>query len=63
MSILPCVVLQWQTNRTTLESSGECVMEALRKVTAIAAAPGEAPPLAPDVANRCFQQLADSYEE
>uniref|UniRef100_A0A7N9ARJ8 Spermatogenesis associated 20 n=1 Tax=Mastacembelus armatus TaxID=205130 RepID=A0A7N9ARJ8_9TELE len=35
----------------------------LKKGTAIAANPGEAPPLATDVANRCFQQLANSYEE
>uniref|UniRef100_A0A667YUT3 Spermatosis associated 20 n=1 Tax=Myripristis murdjan TaxID=586833 RepID=A0A667YUT3_9TELE len=31
--------------------------------TAVAANPGESPPLAPDVANRCFQQLTHSYEE
>uniref|UniRef100_A0A8C4GSL2 Spermatogenesis associated 20 n=1 Tax=Dicentrarchus labrax TaxID=13489 RepID=A0A8C4GSL2_DICLA len=35
----------------------------LQKGTAVAANPGESPPLAPDVANRCFQQLAHSYEE
>uniref|UniRef100_A0A8C4FEM2 Spermatogenesis associated 20 n=1 Tax=Dicentrarchus labrax TaxID=13489 RepID=A0A8C4FEM2_DICLA len=34
-----------------------------QKGTAVAANPGESPPLAPDVANRCFQQLAHSYEE
>ncbi|CAL8380507.1 unnamed protein product [Gadus morhua 'NCC'] len=62
-TVLTRIMEQWQTNRTTLESSGERVMEALRKGSAIAAAPGEAPPPAPDVANRCFQQLAHSYEE
>uniref|UniRef100_A0A8C4GSJ9 Spermatogenesis associated 20 n=1 Tax=Dicentrarchus labrax TaxID=13489 RepID=A0A8C4GSJ9_DICLA len=39
------------------------ILEALKKGTAVAANPGESPPLAPDVANRCFQQLAHSYEE
>ncbi|CAL8304566.1 unnamed protein product [Lota lota] len=62
-TVLTRIMEQWQTNRSTLESSGERVMEALRKGTAIAANPGETPPLAPDVANRCFQQLAHSYEE
>uniref|UniRef100_A0A8C4F8C5 Spermatogenesis associated 20 n=1 Tax=Dicentrarchus labrax TaxID=13489 RepID=A0A8C4F8C5_DICLA len=46
-----------------LQSSGERILEALKKGTAVAANPGESPPLAPDVANRCFQQLAHSYEE
>ena len=59
-----CVhVMQWQSNRAALESSGEKVLEALRKGTAIAGQPGETPPPAPDVAHRCFQQLAHSYEE
>uniref|UniRef100_A0A4W4FI17 Spermatogenesis-associated protein 20-like TRX domain-containing protein n=1 Tax=Electrophorus electricus TaxID=8005 RepID=A0A4W4FI17_ELEEL len=31
--------------------------------TSISAHPGEAPPPAPDVAKRCLQQLAQSYEE
>jgi len=46
-----------------LESSGERVMDALRKGAAITAMPGETPPPAPEVADLCFQQLADSYEE
>ena len=54
---------QWQNNRPTLESSGERILDALKKGTALSAGPGESPPLAPDVANRCFQQLAHSYEE
>lgn len=54
---------QWQNNRPALESSGQRILEALKKGTAVAANPGESPPLAPDVANRCFQQLAHSYEE
>lgn len=54
---------QWQNNRASLESSGERILDALKKGTAVAANPGESPPLAPDVANRCFQQLAHSYEE
>lgn len=54
---------QWQNNRPTLESSGDRILEALKKGTAVAANPGASPPLAPDVANRCFQQLAHSYEE
>lgn len=44
-------------------SNGERILEALKKGTAIAADPGETPPSAPDVAKRCFQQLANSYEE
>lgn len=56
-------VLQWQNNRPALESSGERILDALKKGTAITADSGESPPLAPDVANRCFQQLAHSYEE
>uniref|UniRef100_A0A8C8HQV2 Spermatogenesis-associated protein 20-like TRX domain-containing protein n=1 Tax=Oncorhynchus tshawytscha TaxID=74940 RepID=A0A8C8HQV2_ONCTS len=36
---------------------------ALYKGTSIAANPGETPPPAHDVANRCFVQLAHSYEE
>uniref|UniRef100_A0A667Z2D0 Spermatosis associated 20 n=1 Tax=Myripristis murdjan TaxID=586833 RepID=A0A667Z2D0_9TELE len=39
------------------------ILDALKKGTAVAANPGESPPLAPDVANRCFQQLTHSYEE
>lgn len=54
---------QWQNNRPTLESSGDRILEALKKGTAVSASPGESPPLAPGVANRCFQQLARSYEE
>lgn len=54
---------QWQNNRTTLESSGQRILETLKKGTAVAANPGESPPLAPDVAESCFQQLANSYEE
>lgn len=38
-------------------------MEALRKGTEISASPGETLPFSPDVANRCYQQLAHSYEE
>lgn len=54
---------QWHNNRPALESSGDRILEALKKGTAVAATPGESPPPAPDVANRCFQQLAHSYEE
>ncbi|XP_016317193.1 spermatogenesis-associated protein 20 [Sinocyclocheilus anshuiensis] len=55
--------LQWRSNGETLESSGERVLEALRKGTEIFASPGETLPSGPDVANRCYQQLAHSYEE
>lgn len=54
---------QWQNNRPALESSGERILEALKKGTTINANPGETPPLAPDVAKNCFKQLANSYEE
>lgn len=54
---------QWQNNRPALESSGDRILEALKKGTAVAANPGESPPLAPDVAKNCFKQLANSYEE
>ncbi|XP_026172029.1 spermatogenesis-associated protein 20 isoform X3 [Mastacembelus armatus] len=63
MTVLTRIIEQWENNRPALESSGERILEALKKGTAIAANPGEAPPLATDVANRCFQQLANSYEE
>uniref|UniRef100_A0A673LIK3 Spermatogenesis associated 20 n=1 Tax=Sinocyclocheilus rhinocerous TaxID=307959 RepID=A0A673LIK3_9TELE len=53
----------WQSNGETLESSGERVLEALRKGKEISASPGETLPSGPDVANRCYQQLAHSYEE
>ncbi|XP_067285380.1 spermatogenesis-associated protein 20 [Pseudorasbora parva] len=62
-TVLLRVIEQWQSNRETLESSGERVLEALRKGTKISASPGETLPFAPDVANRCYQQLAHSYEE
>ncbi|XP_051969133.1 spermatogenesis-associated protein 20 isoform X2 [Xyrauchen texanus] len=62
-TVLLRVIAQWQSNRGNLESSGERVLEALRKGTAISASPGETPPFGPDVANRCFQQLVHSYEE
>lgn len=58
-SLLP----QWQNNRPSLESGGEKILSALKKGTSITANGGEGPPLAPDVADRCFQQLAHSYEE
>ncbi|XP_067100956.1 spermatogenesis-associated protein 20, partial [Osmerus mordax] len=62
-TVLTRITEQWQSNRAALESSGEKVLEALRKGTAIEGQPGETPPPAPDVAHRCFQQLAHSYEE
>lgn len=62
-TVLLRLLEQWQSNRETLQSSGERVLESLRKGTAISASPGETPPSSPDVANRCFQQLAHSYEE
>ncbi|XP_054913446.1 spermatogenesis-associated protein 20 isoform X4 [Poeciliopsis prolifica] len=62
-TVLMRIIEQWQNNRATLESSGERIIDALKKGTTITANPGESPPLAPDVANRCFQQLAHSYEE
>ncbi|KAI4873516.1 hypothetical protein NFI96_032599, partial [Prochilodus magdalenae] len=62
-TILLRIMEQWQNNRDALESSGERVVDALRKGTSISANPGETLPSGPDVANRCFQQLAHSYEE
>lgn len=62
-TVLLRIIEQWQNNRETLESSGERVLEALRKGTEISASPGETLPSGPDVANRCYQQLAHSYEE
>lgn len=55
--------IQWQNNREALESSGERVMDALRKATAISAHSEETLPSALDVAHRCFQQLSRLYEE
>ncbi|KAK1881565.1 Spermatogenesis-associated protein 20, partial [Dissostichus eleginoides] len=62
-TVLTRILQQWQNNRPALESNGEKILEALRKGTAVSANPGETPPSAPDVAQRCFQQLAHSYEE
>ncbi|CAM4710434.1 unnamed protein product [Leuciscus chuanchicus] len=62
-TVLLRIIEQWQSNRETLESSGVKVLEALRKGTEISASPGETLPFGPDVANRCYQQLAHSYEE
>lgn len=62
-TVLTRIMDQWHNNRPALESSGDRILEALKKGTAVAATPGESPPPAPDVANRCFQQLAHSYEE
>ncbi|TDG98376.1 hypothetical protein EPR50_G00217480 [Perca flavescens] len=62
-TVLTRITEQWQNNRPTLESSGERILESLKEGTAVAANPGESPPAAPLVANRCFQQLAHSYEE
>ncbi|XP_071317937.1 spermatogenesis-associated protein 20 isoform X2 [Trachinotus anak] len=62
-TVLTRITEQWQNNRPALESTGERILEALKKGTTIAANPGESPPLATDVANRCFQQLVHSYEE
>ncbi|XP_034414801.1 spermatogenesis-associated protein 20 isoform X3 [Cyclopterus lumpus] len=62
-TVLNRIIEQWQNNRPALESSGERILEALKKGTAIAANPGEGPPPAPAVSSRCFQQLAHSYEE
>ncbi|XP_075889936.1 spermatogenesis-associated protein 20 isoform X3 [Nelusetta ayraudi] len=62
-TVLMRIIDQWQNNRPALESNGEKILEALKKGTALAADPGETPPLAPDVAKRCFHQLAKSYEE
>uniref|UniRef100_A0A669D4Z7 Spermatosis associated 20 n=1 Tax=Oreochromis niloticus TaxID=8128 RepID=A0A669D4Z7_ORENI len=46
-----------------LKELGNRIIEALKKGTTITANAGQSPPLAPDVANRCFQQLAHSFEE
>lgn len=54
---------QWRNNRSALESNGNKILEALKKGTAIAADAEASPPFAPDVAKRCFKQLAHSYEE
>ncbi|KAK2876386.1 hypothetical protein Q8A67_020482 [Cirrhinus molitorella] len=62
-TVLLRIIEQWQSNRETLESSGDRVLEALRKGTEISASPGETLPSGPGVANRCYQQLAHSYEE
>uniref|UniRef100_A0A6Q2YDY2 Spermatogenesis-associated protein 20-like TRX domain-containing protein n=1 Tax=Esox lucius TaxID=8010 RepID=A0A6Q2YDY2_ESOLU len=62
-TVLARIMEQWVDNRDGLESSGERVLEALKKGTSIATNPGETPPPAPDVAYRCFAQLAHSYEE
>ncbi|XP_017271721.1 spermatogenesis-associated protein 20 isoform X2 [Kryptolebias marmoratus] len=62
-TVLLRIIEQWQNNRAALETTGGRILEALKKGTTIGANPGESPPLAPDVANRCFQQLAHSYEE
>ncbi|CAJ1081174.1 spermatogenesis-associated protein 20 [Xyrichtys novacula] len=62
-TVLTRIIEQWQNNRTALETSGERILDALKKGTAVDAKPGESPPLAPDIAKRCFQQLAHSYEE
>ncbi|XP_066518725.1 spermatogenesis-associated protein 20 isoform X3 [Hoplias malabaricus] len=62
-TVLMRIMEQWQNNREALETSGERVVDALRKGTSISANPGETLPSGPDVANRCLQQLAHSYEE
>ncbi|XP_061764847.1 spermatogenesis-associated protein 20 isoform X1 [Nerophis ophidion] len=62
-TILTRIMEQWQNYRSNLESSGDRILEALKKGTTVAAKAGDSPPLAPDVAYRCFQQLAGSYEE
>lgn len=62
-TILMRILEQWQGNREALESSGERALEALRKGTTIVANEGQTPPSGPDVANRCLQQLAHSYDE
>ncbi|XP_061611867.1 spermatogenesis-associated protein 20 isoform X2 [Phyllopteryx taeniolatus] len=62
-TVLTRIMDQWQNNRSHLESSGDRILEALKKGTAVTANLGDSPPLAPDVAQRCFQQLARSYEE
>lgn len=54
---------QWRNNRSALESNGNKILEALKKGTAIASDAESSPPFAPDIAKRCFQQLANSYEE
>uniref|UniRef100_A0A3P9HLH9 Spermatogenesis associated 20 n=1 Tax=Oryzias latipes TaxID=8090 RepID=A0A3P9HLH9_ORYLA len=63
ITVLTRIIDQWQNNRPSLESGGEKILSALKKGTSITANGGESPPLAPDVANRCFQQLAHSYED
>ncbi|KAM8836191.1 spermatogenesis-associated protein 20 isoform 1-T1 [Spinachia spinachia] len=62
-TVLNRIIEQWQNNRPALESTGERILEELKKGTSVAAEPGAGPPPARDVANRCFQQLAHSYEE
>ncbi|KAF4085098.1 hypothetical protein AMELA_G00113460 [Ameiurus melas] len=62
-TVLMRIMEQWQINREVLESSGQRVMDALQKATAISAHAEETLPSALDVAHRCFQQLAHSYEE
>ncbi|XP_029384188.1 spermatogenesis-associated protein 20 isoform X2 [Echeneis naucrates] len=62
-TVLTRIMDQWQNNRPALESSGERMLETLKKGITVTADTGESPPLATDVANRCFQQLAHSYVE
>ncbi|XP_053367926.1 spermatogenesis-associated protein 20 [Clarias gariepinus] len=62
-TVLLRILEQWKINREALESGGERVMDALRKATTISAHSEETLPSAKDVSHRCFQQLAQTYED
>lgn len=62
-TILTRIIEQWRNNKAALESSGERVIEALKKSSTIAAGAEDTPPDAIAVARRCFRQLSNTYEE
>nr|XP_015211393.1 PREDICTED: spermatogenesis-associated protein 20 isoform X2 [Lepisosteus oculatus] len=62
-TVLLRIAEQWKNNRDVLVTKSERILEALRRGTAITAKAGQMPPSCPDVMEKCFQQLASSYDE
>eukprot|EP00062_Callorhinchus_milii_P004807 gi/632943542/ref/XP_007887005.1/ PREDICTED: spermatogenesis-associated protein 20 isoform X1 [Callorhinchus milii] len=54
---------QWKENQKALTERSDKILSVLQKATLVNAKAGEMPPDWQEVTERCFQQLAHSYEE
>ncbi|GCB59783.1 hypothetical protein scyTo_0014016, partial [Scyliorhinus torazame] len=62
-TVLKNLAEQWKRNRSELTERSNKILTALQKGVAMDATKEAVPPPCPEVMERCFQQLAHSYED